>query len=373
MRKVKVDAIRVSHGSIELLSKSAECDPMPIPTAAAQPVPATPGQPQKAPAPVVPTAPTPSASTVPVQQGYNAITVELKQAEKSNSWLDPTAIIPALAIVGTLITTMMQLHFGRKNLDRQLTSAREAATDQIREARADALAEREHSRQKEIDARLAEARTTVFTELIESLKGALQVIGALSARNPNKDKDLPDPVANLTASVNKVWLFAGTATVLQTRELLARTMETFLEGMKECLPIYINRELLVKNEERVRELLEDKKAAAIRLQELKLKYGLMPIPPADRQESFAALQRADQGIRDARRHRQEVLEEIEAQTKQYAGWLVPRQIDLMNCLNDVLKRARIELDVPGEMEQIDLQTVEMMRRLQEGMAKLTSL
>lgn len=321
-------------------------------------------------APTPPTAPAIALGTpivaFPIAPAVQSITVELRPAEKANGWLDPAAIIPALAIVGTLVATMVQLSFGRKNLERQLSEAKMAAR-----------AEREHSFQKEVETRLAEARTKVFTELIEAFKKALLLIGGLGALNPIKEKELSLPIANLTASANKVWLFASTETVLQTRELLAKTTETFFDGMAECMPIYKNLNLLQKIEEATFSLLQDEKDAFLRLQEFKHAEHLSTEAPAAlvarEKKMIESLNRAVESVSKCRADRQLVLDNNFVLLKHYAGWLIPRQVDLMNCLSTVLKLARVELKVPGEMERIDIQTVDLLRRLQQAIEKITAL
>lgn len=378
---------------------------MPTPTAAAQPLPSASDPQQTASSPIAPAespaGPT-SAATVPATPAYNAITVQLQPSEKTTSWTDPAvvaAFVPALALIVAIITTNKSLKAGRENLDWQLTAARDAAAAQLpaarenldrqlaagrdaaaaqlKEARADAQADREHALQKEIDARLAESRTKVFTELIDNLKEAQSVIGSLGTRNPNKEREMGAPVANLTASVNKVWLFAGTDTVLETRELLAQTMETFLDGMAHCMPIYKNMHSLEQVEESIRYLLEDRKEAVLRQRDFRRQQNENGIQPAANLAEEAALDaaiaRAANGVREGRNHRQEIINANGLLQKNYVAWLSPRQEALMSRLNDVLKCARVELGVPGRMEEIDLQTVDMLRRFQRAMAKILAL
>ncbi|WP_157632228.1 hypothetical protein [Variovorax sp. CF313] len=369
-----------------------------ISTAAAQPLPAASAPAQSASSPVAP-ATTASSRPVPVQAGYSAIQVELKPADKQGGWTDPTAVVPALAILGSVIATFLQLHYAKRNLNSQLEATRVAAekqinaqwtntqaqleaaraqaANQIAEARKDAQEEREHARLKEIDARLAQERTKVFTELIESYKKAMLVIGALAQANPAKDKKLSDPVADLTASVNKVWLFAGTQTVLETRELLADVMETFLLGMEHCMPIYRNLRGIEEHEEKIKTYLEEKKENSAALSAFQQREaGVLPNTlehNAQKDLLIGKVTRSGEAVSQGRRLRQEIVNENAMLTKGYVAWLAPRQVGLMNSLNDVLKRARLELHVPGEMESIDLQTVEMLKRLQQAMARVSSL
>lgn len=336
---------------------------------------------------------------MPIQPGYNAIQVELKPAEKQNGWTDPTAVIPALAIVGTIVATFLQLHYGRRNLNSQLDAtrlaaekqiaaqwkstqaqldaAREQAAKQIAEARKDAQEEREDARKREIDARLAQERTKVFTELIESYKKAAAVIGGLAQANPAKDKKLSEPIADLTASVNKVWLFADTQTVWETRELLAKVMETFLEGMKMCMPIYRNFHEIEQHEEKIKAFLKEKKesSAALAAFQQRATGALLNTPEHNAQKDLLIgnVIRASNAVSDGRKLRQDLLNDNGVHTKAYVAWLAPRQVALMNDLSNVLKRARLELHVPGEMEAIDLQTVDMQKRLQQAMARVSSL
>lgn len=341
----------------------------------------------------------PSAAAVPIQAGYNAIQVELKPADKQNGWTDPTAVIPALAIVGTIIATFLQLHYGKRNLNSQLAAARlaakeqidaqwkntqaqleaarEQAVKQIAEARKDAQEEREHARKREIDARLAQERTKVFTELIESYKKAMAVIGGLAQANPAKDKKLHEPLGDLTASVNKVWLFADTQTVWETRELLAKVMETFLEGMKICMPLYRNFHEIEQHEEKIKAFLEEKKesSAALAAFQQNARGALLNTPEHHAQKDLLIgnVIRASNAVSDGRKWRQNLLNDNGVHAKAYVAWLAPRQVALMNDLSNVLKRARLELHVPGEMEAIDLQTVDMQKRLQQAMAQVSSL
>jgi hypothetical protein len=314
---------------------------------------------------------------VPIQSGYNAIQVALKPADKQNGWTDPTAVVPALAILGSIIATLLQLHYGRRNLNSQLEATREQAAKQIAEARKDVREEREHARIREIDARLAQERTKVFTELIESYKKAMLVIGGLAQANPAKGKKLSEPVADLTASVNKVWLFADTQTVLETRELLAKVMETFLEGMKICMPIYRNFREIEQHEEKIKSFLEEKKesSAALSTFQQKATGALLNTPEhnARKELLIGSVIRASEAASEGRKLRQDLLNDNGLHTKAYVTWLAPRQVELMNDLSNVLKRARLELHVPGEMESIDLQTVEMQKRLQQAMARVSSL
>lgn len=367
-----------------------------ISTAAAQPLPAAlPSQAASSPASLAGL----SSGPVPIQSGYNAIQIELKPAEKQNGWTDPTAVVPALAILGTIVATFLQLHYGKRNLNSQLEAtrlatekqiaaqwkstqaqldaAREQAAKQIAEARKDAQEEREHARSREIDTRLSQERTKVFTELIESYKKAMLVIGGLAQANPAKDKKLSEPVADLTASVNKVWLFADTQTVLETRELLAKVMETFLEGMKICMPIYRNFREIEQHEEKIRSFLEDKKesSAALSAFQQKAAGALLNTPEHNARKELLIdnVILANDAASEGRKLRQALLNENGMHTKAYVTWLAPRQVELMNDLSNVLKRARLELHVPGEMESIDLQTVDMQKRLQQAMARVSSL
>lgn len=331
--------------------------PMLISQAAAQPLSGTSAS---KPAPSVPpSAEAMTAATVSVPPTYNAITVQLQPVAKAAGWLDPIILGPlvsAIAILATYIGTA-------RNTNKQLKAARETADRQMQNTRDQARLDR-----------TLQSRKTVFDTFIDDFKRAAHLIGSLPNHELEKSGPDIDELSAMNATVNKLWLWAEVATVVEVRSIQADVNVLFLDAMMECQPIWQTQKHIKRIEARLAELEEQRDGQTVWLRNFFEEHGRTVDPPQRIEGSWRIGQEQLAGteakIRTGHEQLKQALAE-EARLRQvFMAFIGARQPPLMDRMTRLMGMARSELQVEGDTAILDTQTQEMKKRMSEAIQRL---
>lgn len=217
-----------------------------------------------------------------------------------------------------------------------------------------------------------ESRRTVFSALFDDFKEVTLLIGSLPEADLIDPTSIVRPLSAMSATVNKVWLWSTVETAYLVRALQTETAELFLDAIPKAGAIHNIRRTIEKGREIANQFRFELEKSKEQISDLRLKkqeaFGTDPtIAPkmSMLNDNFA---RASKGLDDCL---DDISRDEQYKAKlrsEYGAFVGERQLKLMGRISEVLKSARNELGVEGDTQLLDIQTLEIQKRVREAIA-----
>lgn len=324
------------------------------------------------------------AVTVPISPPFNAVTLQLSPVPKAPdwSWSDPAVWTPLLAfatIVSSQWITWRQLRTQRKGTEAQLIAGREAVDKQLVEAarntdkqlaaaREAADRQMQNARDQAALGRALESRKILFSEFIDDFKNVAAMIGDLPNNDFTSGVAVTESLTAMSATVNKIWLWAEPLTVYEVRAMHTELNELFFAAMLECSGIARVMRKIKLAEKHVQKIEAERDAFAQQKKSFQDDMTANEDPSRESLEKIDSLTTAfNHATEQSRLGRQELSELHTRNTMLRSGYMqfvAKRQTPLMDRLTNLMGLARKELQVTGDTTILEIQTNEIKLRVQ---------
>ncbi len=176
----------------------------------------------------------------------------------------------------------------------------------------------------------------------------------------------------MSASVNKLWIWGEVESAYAVREFYSQVNEFYHAALAKALPIHKARALMAK----VSSQAAQKESEKVRLEQELRAHHLVPLERRDEQWEIDANRLDQQSLmvaREAAEQRRVVAGMdfgISIKADEFLDFLIEQQTTLMDQINVVMRLARADIGMEGDVKKLEEQSHEMSKRATAAVKKL---
>jgi len=221
--------------------------------------------------------------------------------------------------------------------------------------------------------RLTAARREIYGEFMTDFQKVQAVIGSMTKEDFNPADALV--LSNMSASVNKLWIWGEVDAAYAAREFYSQVNEFYFEALARALAIHKTRGLIAKVKENEANYVDEfnrlnqelrvhrNTPESARDQEWQRKATLLDREQIQAMNDQASQQRTWSGM----------VFSVNIKLDEYIDFIIGRQTALMNQINIVMSLARAGVGLDGDVEKLNQQSREMSARATAALKNLKAV